>query len=165
MSTQSLLHSLFQYKAWANANLFAALARIEATAPQPERHAALRVLNHIYVVDRIFAAHLGGTRHGYGASNTPETPTVQALQAAMADSDRWYLEFVAQLAPQGLQETVSFAFTDGAAGSMTREQMLAHVATHGDYHRGAVGRILPELAVRPYTVFLHQAPARQHARA
>ena len=30
---------------------------------------------------------------------------------------------------------------------MSREEMLAHVATHGGYHRGAVGRILSQLSL------------------
>ncbi|MBC7710991.1 MAG: damage-inducible protein DinB, partial [Rhizobacter sp.] len=58
MSTTTLLHSLFKYKAWGNDQLFAELGKVDAEAQEEARHNATRILNHIYVVDQIFAAHL-----------------------------------------------------------------------------------------------------------
>jgi len=58
-----------------------------------------RVRGRFYVVDRIFAAHLSASAHGYTATNTAETPTLEELSAAVAESDRWYLEYVSALAP------------------------------------------------------------------
>ena len=60
-------------------------------AAQAERHAAIRLLNHIHVVDRIFAAHLSGAAHGYYATNTPKTPTLDELAVAVEGRDRWYV--------------------------------------------------------------------------
>jgi uncharacterized damage-inducible protein DinB len=140
MSSQGILHSLFKYKASTNEGLFAEFAKIEPNERQSEQHAAIRFLNHIYIVDRIFAALLSGQKHCYSETNTPETPSVDKLRSAVAESDRWYVEYVAKAPPDKLQEVVKFAFTDGSPGSMSREEMLAHVATHGDYHLGAVGR-------------------------
>jgi uncharacterized damage-inducible protein DinB len=161
MSAQALLHSLFKYKAWANEELFAECAKIDPKVHQSERHAAIRLLNHIYVVDRIFAAHLSGDRHNYSGTNTPETPSFEELRTAVAESDSWYIEYVGRMSPEILQEMVKFTFTDGALGCMSREEMLAHVATHGDYHRGAVGRIMPQLSVPPFTEYLHKADPRR----
>jgi uncharacterized damage-inducible protein DinB len=161
MSVQTLLHSLFRYKAWADGELFAAFARIDSTVSESERHAAIRLLNHIFVVDRIFAAHLCGERHNYSETNTLETPSLDELRSAVSDSDAWYIEYVEKLSPEKLQESVRFVFVDGALGCMTREELLAHVATHGDYHRGAVGRILPQVSVEPFTVYLHKADPRR----
>ena len=161
MSAQGILHSLFKYKASANEGLFAEFAKIDPNERQSERHTAIRVLNHIYVVDRIFAAHLSGLKHCYSGTNTPETPSVDGLRTAVAESDRWYVQYVENVRPDKLQDVIKFTFTDGSPGSMSREEMLAHVATHGDYHRGAVGRILPELSVRPLTVYLHKVDPRR----
>jgi uncharacterized damage-inducible protein DinB len=162
----TLLLSLFKYKAWADDELVAGLHKLDAETHATERHGALRLLNHIHVVDCIFAAHLSGMPHDHTATNTPETPTLQALCVAVARTDRWYVEHVATLSPQQLGERLHFSFTDGAAGCMSRGEMLAHVATHGGYHRGAVGRIMAQAGVPPprdiFTVFLHQAePARR----
>jgi uncharacterized damage-inducible protein DinB len=156
MTAQPLLRSLFKYKAWANEELFTEFAKIDPEAQPSERASVIRLLNHVYIVDRIFAAHLTGERHNYQATNTPETPSLEELRSAVTASDRWYVEYVGKVSPQSLQEEVNFKFVDGALGFMSREEMLAHVATHGDYHRGAAGRILPQVAVEPFTVFLHR---------
>lgn len=168
MSTASLLTSLLQYKAWANQELFAELQRLDPTTQHSELHAALRILNHIHVVERIFVANLQGISHSYSATNTPETPTLEALFQAVQDTDRWYLEYAAGLSAEQLTERLHFSFVDGDAGSMSREEMLAHIVTHGGYHRGAVGRIMAQLQVAPprdiYTRFLHEdQPQRREA--
>lgn len=171
MSTSTLLHSLFQYKAWANEELFAEVQKLDPVAHQAERHSAIRLLNHIHVVDRIFAAHLSGQPHSHTATNTPETPTLEALSQAVTECDRWYVDYVATLDPALLPERLQFTFTDDARGSMSREEMLAHVATHGGYHRGAVGRIMAQVSVPPprdiFTVYLHrsQPERREHGAA
>ncbi len=166
MSTSRLLTSLFQYKAWANEDLFTALKALDEEVHQIERHTAIRILNHIYVVDRIFVANLQGIQHEYAATNTPETPTFDGLHASVRETDRWYIEYVAGLTAQELSENREFSFVDGDSGRMTREEMLAHIVTHGGYHRGAVGRIMAQLSVAPprdtYTKFLHESePARR----
>jgi uncharacterized damage-inducible protein DinB len=168
MSTASLLISLLQYKAWANQELFAELQRLDPTTQESELHAALRILNHIHVVERIFVANLQGINHSYSATNTPETPTLEALHQAVQDTDRWYLDYVAGLSAEQLAERLHFSFVDGDHGSMSREEMLAHIVTHGGYHRGAVGRIMAQLQLAPprdiYTRFLHQdQPQRREA--
>jgi len=169
MSASPLLQSLFRYKAWANEELFAELEKLDPVANQAERHTAIRVLNHVYVVDRIFAAHLAGEPHEFKGTNTPETPTFEGLRSAVAESDRWYLQYVESLAPERLAEILSFTFTDGANGRMSREEMLAHIATHGGYHRGAVGRVMSQASVSPprdiFTVYLHQAEPERRVRA
>ena len=169
MSTSTLLQSLFRHKAWANEELYAELAKLDASAHAAERHAAIRVLNHVYVVDRIFAAHLTGVAHGYAATNTTETPTLDALRDAVAASDRWFVDLVGTLTPQALTEEIAFTFTDGAAARMSREEMLAHVATHGSYHRGGVGRILAQaggpLLADLYTAYLHRSEPVRRERA
>jgi uncharacterized damage-inducible protein DinB len=167
MSASTLLLSLFQYKAWANVELFAEMEKIDASAHAPERHAAIRLLNHIYVVDRIFAAHLAGTAHQYSGTNTPQTPSLAELTDAVASSDRWYVNYVEATPATKLAERVQFSFTDGAKGTMTREEMLGHVITHGGYHRGAVGRIMTQINVAPprdlFTIHLHKAEPQRRA--
>ncbi len=168
MSTSALLHSLFKYKAWANEELFAELDKLDPVAHQAERHSAIRLLNHIYVVDRIFAAHLSGHAHGHIATNTTETPSFEALRSEVAETDRWYVAYVAGLPAEELPQRLQFTFTDGANACMSREEMLAHVATHGGYHRGAVGRIMAQVSVAPprdiFTVYLHQAEPQRRER-
>lgn len=159
----SLLKSLFNYKAWANAELFDVLATVTAEA---ELHASIRTLNHIWVVDRIFRAHLLGEVHGYEATNTKATPTLAELRAAVIETDAWYQQYVASLDDAALAARLQFRFTDGDTGQMSREEMLMHVITHGAYHRGNVGQVLKNISVTPprdiLTKFLHSTePGRR----
>ena len=66
------------------------------------------------------------------------------MRVAVAELDAWYVNYVATLPSARLGESLSFRFTDGQNGTMTREEMLAHVVTHGGHHRGAVGRIMAQ---------------------
>jgi uncharacterized damage-inducible protein DinB len=162
------IKSLFAQKSWANNELFNALAELRDAQHAAPVHSAVRTLNHIYVVDKIFQAHLLGEPHGYTATNTEATPTLDALQFSVAETDAWYESYVSRCSAQLLNESIAFEFTDGDAGTMTREEMLMHVITHGAYHRGNVGQILKSISVAPprdlYTKFLHVSePARRRA--
>ncbi|WP_343715935.1 DinB family protein [Inquilinus sp.] len=175
MSATDLLRSLFRYQAWADEEFLVAVAQLDLERRAEDRRAVLRLLNHCHVVGRIFAAHLTGRRHGYAADNTPETPEPEALRAALAESDRWYLDYLDRVTPAELSEAVAFTFTDGDRGCMTRQEMLAHVVTHGGYHRGEAGRILTRLAAGPapglrlpwdtYAVHLHSTEPARRRRA
>ena len=156
----TLLQSLFRQKAAINEEFFAVIGQVDAEAHAAERQALIRLMNHIHVVDRIFAAHLRGEPHGYAATNTPETPALAELREAVLASDRGYLELVDALTPPQLAQRVDFSFTDGQRGRMSREEMLGHVITHGSYHRGEVGQMLKRLSATPprdlFTAYLHR---------
>jgi len=161
----SSMKSLFAYKAWANAELFALLRTLPAEQADA-LHLCLRTLNHIYVVDRIFRAHLGGEARPFDATNTKDTPSLAQLHADVAATDAWYVAYASGLSEAALSETLGFTFTDGDAGRMSREEMLLHVITHGGYHRGNVGQVLKSISVAPprdlYTKYLHTSePARR----
>ncbi|HEV7317685.1 MAG TPA: DinB family protein [Ensifer sp.] len=161
-----LLRKLFEYQAWANSELFDTLLTLDPKANEGELVTGLRLMNHAHVVARIFAGHLCGARHGYRSDNTADTPSLDELRAAVASSDRWYVDYLGKVSPAELSATIAFTFTDGDKGAMSREEMLMHVALHGGYHRGEVGRIVWRLGITPpwdtFAVHLHQAePARR----
>jgi uncharacterized damage-inducible protein DinB len=166
MSSVPLLREMFRYNAWANAEFFAKLELLDADRHGEERHVAIRQLNHCLVVNKIFRAHLTGRPHSYTADNTPETPGLSELAAAVAASDRWYLDYLEGVSEVELAETIAFTFTDGDRGCMSRQEILTHAAIHGAYHRGEVGRILRQISAAlpwdTFAVFLHQAePGRR----
>ena len=166
MSAKTLLRSLLAYQSWANDELMEKLAGMDPSRDIEERRSAIRLMSHIHVVSRIFAAHLKGVVHGYASDNTEQTPEPAELRAAMAWSDCWYLDYLETVSEQELVEPVAFVFTDGDKGCMTRQEMLTHVVLHGGYHRGEVGRMLARVAVSPpwdtYAVHLHRVePTRR----
>jgi len=155
------LQRLFRYKAWANDELLTALAKLDGASPVTSL--AIKALSHTHVVDRIFAAHVRRRDHGYASANAGELPTLEDLSADIRTSDREYVDYVAALDRGQLAERIAFTFTDGAAGCMSREEMLMHVITHGIGHRGQVSALmlLNSLAPAPdgFTTYLHRAEA------
>ena len=166
MRSLALLRTLFNYRAWANAELLEKMEGFDADLHEQDRGAALRLLNHTLVVDQIFAAHLIGTDHGLTSDNTPEAPSLQDLRVALAASDQWYRNYLETVTTDQLSESISFVFTDGDRGCMSRVEMLIHLVVHSGYHRGEVGRIMSRLSLAlpwdTFAVYLHRTePSRR----
>jgi len=166
MSTKTL-KSLFSYKSWANLELFSLLAKLPPEHSE-QVHTCIRTLNHIYVIDSIFRAHLSEESRPFDATNTKATPSLEQLRTDVETTDTWYRDYVSNLTAPALSELLVFTFTDGDRGCMSREEILLHVLTHGGYHRGNVGEVLKSISVAPprdlYTKFLHQSePNRREA--
>lgn len=159
MNDMNVLPRLFRQKALADARTASAMQGMDAGSPATE--VALRVLGHVYVVDRIFAAHLTGSRHGQVSANPAVLPPLETLARQLRDSDRWYIDYSESLEPATLAEQIDFEFTDGEPGRMSREEMLMHVLTHGIGHRGQLGWMMTLGAVTPpadgFASYLHEA--------
>jgi uncharacterized damage-inducible protein DinB len=153
------------HHAWANAELLDTLARLDPVAHAAESAAARRLMGHIALVGRIFQAHLSGRDHGLVSDMPEATPDLAALVAETAAVDHWYLSYVAGLTRAALDEAIAFGFTDGQRGRMSRAEMLAHVALHGGYHRGEIGRLVGGLGVPlpwdTFAVYLHRHEPRR----
>ena len=166
----STLQTLFGHKASINEQLLDALA---SANPQQHREgvkAAMDILNHIYIVDRIFRAHLLGEKHDFASAKTDSTPELSELRALTAETDAWYLQYVSDLSADQLAEIIEFEFTDGDSGTLTREEILLHVITHGSNHRGNVSQLLKSVSITPprdlFTKFLHESePVRRRTPA
>lgn len=162
----AILRNLFRYKAWANDELLTALSNLGGRSPVTDL--AITALTHTYVVDRIFAAHLEGREHGFTSDNLSQLPTLHDLSAEMRKTDREYVDYVSKLDHAQLLEQIDFAFTDGAPGRMSREEMLMHVLTHGVGHRGQVSALMLLNSLTPasdgFTTYLHQAEGATRRR-
>jgi len=165
MSGLSNIRMLARYTAWANDLLFEALARLPEGEPAAKRVTGfgnmLHTLNHAYVVDQIWQAHLQGRRHGFKARNTESHPPLADLRQAQAVVDAWYIEYADNLSEAVHDEVVHFDFVDGGAGAMTRGDVLLHVVNHKTYHRRCVADMIYQVPARPPTmdlpVFLRDA--------
>ena len=160
------LERLFGFKAWADDELLKALATLDEDCETTKL--AIRALSHSYVVDRIFLAHLRRTDHPFSSANPARLPTLHNLSQDIRASDQEYLRYVLGLHGDQLREQIDFAFTDGAPGRMSREEMLMHVITHGIGHRGQVSAVMLLNALPPaqdgFTTYLHSAEAEDRRR-
>ena len=144
---------LARYNAWANKLIFDAVAALpegEAVKPRPSVFRNMvHTLNHNYVIDRIFQAHLEGRPHGYGARNTAEHPPLAELWRAQQEIDRWYMEWTERASDDSLDQRIQFGFVGGGEGAMTRREILQHLVNHTSYHRGFVAQMMYDIPVRP----------------
>ncbi len=167
MDQINTLDRVFSYKAKANREVLAAIQQFDLASPA--REIAIRVLNHTYAVDRIFAANLTGTEHGYTSPNPSFAPSLEELCAAINTSDQWYVNYVSLLDHARLRERIDFTFTDSLPGRMSREEMLMHVAVHGEYHRGQISLLLMQNSIAPpadgFTSYLHKTEPSTRRRA
>ena len=157
---------LTRYNRWANDLILAAVAALpagEATKPRATLFKNMvHTLNHNYVIDRIFQAHLEGRAHGYTARNTAEHPPLEELWRAQRSLDDWYVGCYDAMSDAALDERLHFEFVGGSEGAMTRGEMLMHIVNHTSYHRGFVADLFFQVPARPpitdLTVFLRDVP-------
>ena len=145
-----------RYKAWANELVFAAAAQLpEAELSAPRKivfGSLLRTLNHVCAMDEVWRAHLEGRPHGYTTRNPESCPSLPELRSAQEAMDAWFVRYAD--APFKEDEIVNFRFIGGGDGSMTRRDILLHVANHGTYHRGNVASMMYQAGVAPPTTDL-----------
>lgn len=159
------VRTLTRYNQWANERIFQAVASLPEGEAMRDRQSLfgnmVHTLNHNYVIDRIFQAHLEGRAHGYTARNTAEHPPLEDLWTAQRALDAWYVDWSDALTPGQAGETIDFEFVGGGAGRMTRGEIVMHLVNHTAYHRGFVAEMMYKVPARPpvtdLTVFLRDA--------
>lgn len=159
---------LARYAAWSNRLMFDAVAALPAgEAEKPHAspfQSMVHTLNHIYVIDRIWQAHLEGRDHGYAARNTKDHPPLAELWRLQQEVDAWYVAWADAQNDAALAETIEYTLIGGNRGAMTRGEILLHVAMHTNYHRGYVADMIYTVpGCRPPTmdlpVYMREAAA------
>jgi uncharacterized damage-inducible protein DinB len=149
---------LARYNAWANRTLIDAVAALPPAEPAKERPTLFKTmigtLNHIYVVNEIWRAHLQGRDHGFAARNVVVFPELAALAREQDAIDAWYVAWADAQPPEALAETIEFTLIGGTRGAMTRGEVLLHVVTHCSYHRGYVADLFAQIPSRAPTMDL-----------
>ena len=158
MVTAETARMLTRYNQWANRLIFDAVAALPDGEATRERASLFKnivhTLNHNYVIDRIWQAHLEGRAHGYTARNTPDHPPLAELWTKQREIDDWYIAWSDRLTDRTLGEPVSFTLIGGNTGVMTRGQILLHIINHTTYHRGFVADLFYQVPARPPTTDL-----------
>ncbi|MBS0540781.1 MAG: hypothetical protein JSR47_18615, partial [Proteobacteria bacterium] len=122
--------TLMHQKRWATNGLNDVLAGTLSRLPADEQVLVRRLLDHIQTVDEIFSHTLEATSHGHTAPRSDEIPSFDALAGKARATADWYATYVDALAPEKVDEVVAFSFSNGEPASMTRGEILLHVATH-----------------------------------
>lgn len=143
-----------QYNAWINERIYAAVAGLDDADYRLDRGAYFgsihRTLNHLLVVDRLFAARL--------EERTPEIESLDqilyddfaALRAARAREDRRLIALIESWNDAAFRTSIRFKRILGSGvHEMRREHMLLTLFNHQTHHRGQVHCMLTQAGVEP----------------
>jgi uncharacterized damage-inducible protein DinB len=153
MTATQTTRMLARYNAWANNVIFDAVAALpsgEATKERPTLfNNMVNTLNHLYVVDLIWQAHLEQREHGIPALNSVPHGNLRDLWQAQQAIDAWYVAWSDALSEAAADETVRFTLIGGNKGEMRRAEIMLHVVNHTSYHRGFVADLFFQVPARP----------------
>jgi uncharacterized damage-inducible protein DinB len=151
--TPQTVRTLTRYNAWANKLIFDAVAALPAGEATKERPTLFKnmvnTLNHLYVVDLIWQAHLQGREHNIPALKTVLHPELRDLWRAQQEIDGWYVSYGDSLNQVALETQVSFTLIGGNKGAMRRGEIIFHVVNHTSYHRGWVADMFYQVPLQP----------------
>jgi len=158
MINRETARALAEYKRWADRRTFdsvATLPRRELTRERPTLFKTIiGTMNHSYVVDLIWQAHLKGCPHGFAARNLILHEELDQLWHAQEGYNDWLIDWAAAQSDDSLHEPVRFKFVSGEDGVMTRGAILLHIVNHGTYHRGWVSDLFFQIPSKPPTTDL-----------
>ncbi|MCP3468754.1 DinB family protein [Bradyrhizobium sp. CCGUVB1N3] len=153
MLTTETAVMLANYGDWADQVLFRAMAELPEGAVSRKRQtlfgSMIGTLNHNYVVDLIWRAHLLGEEHGFSTRRDMLHPDLGELIKAQTEINRWYIDWAKGQNVDSLNERLKFKFVSGKAAEMTRVGMFLHVVNHKTYHRGWVSEMFFDSNVNP----------------
>lgn len=169
MSDLRTVRMLARYNAWANKVIFDAVVALPPGEADKERPTLFKnmvnTLNHLYVVDLIWQAHLQGRAHGIPALNTVLHPDLSSLWQVQQDIDDWYIAWADELTPTDADDLVHFRLIGGNRGEMRRGDIMLHVVNHTSYHRGFVADLFCQIPLRPpvtdLPVFLRESAEKR----
>lgn len=159
------VHRQLRYKSWANRQVFRSLVDVPHEEIVKSRKTLfkniVRTLDHVYVVDDIFKAHLTGESHAYTSRSSTCTPELGELSIAQTNMDSWLIEYQQSLDDADLLQQVEFSFVNGGKGKMSRADILQHLVNHNTYHRGFLSDMMYQIPSKPiandYSVFIRDA--------
>lgn len=146
MSLLKTAKMMLGYMAWANKITITSVARLPDSELYKDRNShfgnIVSTLNHIYVVEDVFKAHLTGEKHGYTHRNTDKCPTINELSSNQEKMDRWYMDYISNLDEKALEEIISFEYIGGGKGDLSIYEIILHLVNHAANHRGHVSEMM-----------------------
>jgi uncharacterized damage-inducible protein DinB len=161
----NLAAKLTRYKAWANKRTITYLLGLpegEVERPRSTHFGSiLHTLQHSYIVDDIFRAHLLAKPHGYSRRWRDTSPPLPDFWKDVQAMDAWWVQTADQWDEETLNKPIAFKFLDGKDGRMSPIEMVMHVVNHTSYHRGFVDEILGQMGMdspaSDFPVFLRES--------
>lgn len=155
------IRRLWQHMRWADRRLLAAVTDAPAAGPT-----AVREMAHILGAEETWLARMEGRQPRAAVWPEVGLDDLGRLLEATHEAGDAYIE---GLEEGDLGHAVEYANSASEEFTQTVEEILAHVALHGQYHRGKVNLLLRRAGCQPapcdYIAWLRGAPAATEADA
>src|ERR1035437_1689833 len=153
MTGTQTIRMLARYNAWANKTMFNAVFALPSGEAAKERPTLFKnmvnTLNHVYVVDLIWQAHLQGREHGIAALSAVLHADLRELWQAQQAIDGWYVTWSDALSETAAGEIVQFKLIGGNQGAMRRRGNPLPVGNHTIYPRVFVAAFFLQVRAPP----------------
>jgi uncharacterized damage-inducible protein DinB len=160
--TQSAALLLVDYKLWADALTFDSVAALPPGEAHRERAtlfgSIVNTLNHSYVVDLIWRAHLEGRNHPFTSRRVILHEDVPELRKAQHSCNEWLKGWCLAQSDATLSEAITVRFISGHRAQMSCGAIVLHIVNHATYHRGFVSDLFYQIPVKPPTTDLCAYP-------
>lgn len=141
MSALEQLRRLWDHAAWADAALLAELERLPAVPAL-----VLREYAHVIGAEEVWLARLESRQ--CKAAVWPDLPLAAVAELAR-DTRVGYQKYLASSREDEIARDVTYTNTAGRTFSTRADDILLHVALHGQYHRGKVNLLLRQAGLSP----------------
>src|SRR5258708_11903651 len=123
---------LARYRMWADELTFDAVAALPPGEAAKERPTLFKTmigtLNHNYLIDLVWQAHLEGRDHGFELRNLVLHEGLPELWRAPQPINPWHIHWSHPQSAQLLDETGHFQFIHGERGERNRGTCFPHAA-------------------------------------
>lgn len=137
------IRRMLEHQQWADRRLLDSLRRSGGGSSE-----ARRLLRHILIAEQVWALRL----EGRGTSHLrlwAEEDDLDALARLLEDNAQRYAAILPGLTEARLDEQLEYRNQSGVPFRTPIRDILAHVALHGQYHRGQVNRLVREAGDEP----------------
>ncbi|WP_194790731.1 DinB family protein [Pseudomonas sp. UFMG81] len=153
MINPSTAKMLANYKHWADKLMYESLAALPPEELAKEHAGPLKnimgILNHVYVIDRIWQGHVLERDHGHLSKMEIPYPDFTNLRKAQKEINEWFVSWAAHQTDSSLSRELHFNFLSGRPGVMTIGTMFLHTVNHSTFHRGWLTQIFFEIPAPP----------------
>lgn len=138
------IQRMYDYVCWANDYL---LDTIHQSEDNPE---LLRLFSHILFSERVWIKRMNG--EDTSGLEIWANVDYDRCKELVAENKELVDSFISQLTEEKLVEPVDYTTRAGQNFTNTVEEIVNHVALHGQYHRGQINLKIRELGYEPVNV-------------
>lgn len=155
---------LARYHAWANDILFRELDKLSEERRRRDCGLFFRsihhTVDHLLLVNRLWMGRLTGTPVA-ADFRTVQIEDWEALKKALRDELAAMADWLAKQDEAWFAQDISFTASSGKAGSMKASDILTHMLTHFNHHRGQISAAITQMdGIAPEMDYLYYLRAK-----